>query len=203
MKLQVAIDRVTIEEAVSIIEEIKDYADIIEIGTSLTKEYGLRALAPLTKKAVLLGDIKTCDEGAYEFDLGFETGFEYLTVMGSASFDTLSICYKRARHYQKEIMIDLLECSDEKIHSIAIFPEAVYCLHTSVDTVNKVSPIEQVTKFKEQFPQIKRIAIAGGIKIKQLPELKKSGVEIVIMGSAITKNSDKKNICKMCKELIQ
>ena len=44
MKLQVAIDRVPVEQAVRIIQAIDGQADIIEIGTSLTKEFGLRAL---------------------------------------------------------------------------------------------------------------------------------------------------------------
>ena len=74
MKLQVAIDRVPVEQAVRIIQAIDGQADIIEIGTSLTKEFGLRALRPVLEAAgntSVLADIKTCDEGAYEFDLGF------------------------------------------------------------------------------------------------------------------------------------
>ena len=41
MKLQVAIDRTDLETAEAMIEEIKESADIIEIGTSLIKDYGL------------------------------------------------------------------------------------------------------------------------------------------------------------------
>lgn len=109
MKLQVAIDRVDIPRAEAIIDQVAGEADIIEIGTSLTKEYGLRALAPVCerlagttagetgRKVVLLGDIKTCDEGKYEFDLGFDCGFAYLTVMGSSSLGTLEVCAASAR----------------------------------------------------------------------------------------------------------
>lgn len=203
MKLQVAIDRVSLSEATNIIKEINDYTDIIEIGTSLIKEYGLKALAPLTKSSILLGDIKTCDEGAYEFDLGFKLGFKYLTVMGNSSFDTLNICYQIAQHYQGEIMIDLLECSSEKIQAISCFPKAIYCLHTSTDSTNKINPLVQIQQFKTQFPQIQRIAVAGGISPKQLTKLKQLNVEIAIIGSAITKHSDKKTICKQCKELLK
>lgn len=203
MKLQVAIDRVSLDEATAIIKEINTYTDIIEIGTSLIKEYGLHSLAPLTKSAILLGDIKTCDEGAYEFNLGFELGFKYLTVMGNSSFDTLKICYQTAQQHQQEIMIDLLECSSEKIQSISYFSKAIYCLHTSVDTTNKLNPLIQIQQFKAQFSQIKRIAVAGGISPEQLPKLKELNVEIAIIGSAITKHTDKKTICKQCKELLK
>ena len=44
MKIQVAIDRVTLNKAIEIIESVKDSVDIIEIGTSLIKDYGLESL---------------------------------------------------------------------------------------------------------------------------------------------------------------
>ena len=43
MKLQVAIDRVSIEKAIDIIREVEEYADIVEIGTSLVKDFGLES----------------------------------------------------------------------------------------------------------------------------------------------------------------
>ena len=66
MKLQVAIDRTDLETAEAMIEEIKESADIIEIGTSLIKDYGLdRSVAYFRKRfpeQCFLADIKTCDE---------------------------------------------------------------------------------------------------------------------------------------------
>ena len=51
MKLQVAIDRTDLETAEAMIEEIKESADIIEIGTSLIKDYGLdRSVAYFRKR---------------------------------------------------------------------------------------------------------------------------------------------------------
>ncbi len=166
MKLQVAIDRVDIPRAEAIIElEVAGEADIIEIGTSLTKEYGLRALAPVRellfsppagetgRKVVLLGDIKTCDEGKYEFDLGFDCGFAYLTVMGSSSLGTLEVCAASAADHGGEMMIDLLECDEfSRIELISGFPDAVYCLHTSVDSGATADPVGQVRAFKARFP---------------------------------------------------
>ena len=40
MKLQVAIDRVSLEKAENLIEILGGLADIIEVGTSLVKDYG-------------------------------------------------------------------------------------------------------------------------------------------------------------------
>lgn len=201
MKLQVAIDRVDIPRAEAIIRQVAGAADIVEIGTSLTKEYGLRALAGLTggPGPALLADIKTCDEGAYEFDLGYACGFVYLTVMGSSSLGTLEACAASAAAHGGVMMIDLLECDEARIERIAGFPDAVYCLHTSVDSGATADPVGQVRAFRERFPQIRRIAVAGGITRGQLAGLREAGVEIAIMGSAITKADDIAAAARDCK----
>ena len=71
MRLQVAIDRVNLKTAEAMIEEMRGMADIIEVGTSLIKDYGLENSVARFKKRFpdqcFLADIKTCDEGAYEF----------------------------------------------------------------------------------------------------------------------------------------
>ena len=205
MKLQVAIDRVDMLQARSIVAQVADAADIVKIGTSLTKEYGLRALTRLAEdyggQVALLADIKTCDEGRYEFDLGYDCGFAYLTVMGSASMGTLEACAASAAAHRGTMMIDLLECDDARIERIGGFVDAVYCLHTSVDSGAIADPIGQVRAFRERFPQIRRIAVAGGIKPDQLAGLAAEGVEIAIMGSAITKADDIAAAARRCKEL--
>lgn len=203
MKLQVAIDRVSIERAVEIVKEAAPVADIIEVGTSLTKEFGVRSLGPIIEAAngtAVLGDIKTCDEGKYEFDLGYECGITYLTVMGSSSMGTLEVCAASAAEHNGIMMIDLLECDESRVEQIAGFPDAVYCLHASVDSDATADPVAQVRAFKQRFPQISRIAIAGGIKQHQLAALSAEGVDIVIMGSAITKADDIAAACAACKE---
>ncbi|MDN6161451.1 MAG: 3-hexulose-6-phosphate synthase, partial [Atopostipes sp.] len=44
MKLQAAIDRVSLEEAKKIAYELDGIVDIIELGTSIIKDYGLETL---------------------------------------------------------------------------------------------------------------------------------------------------------------
>ncbi|WP_432303785.1 orotidine 5'-phosphate decarboxylase / HUMPS family protein [Bifidobacterium adolescentis] len=203
MKLQVAIDRVSIQKAVQIVELIEGKADIIEVGTSLTKEFGVKALSPIIEAAngtAVLGDIKTCDEGKYEFDLGYKQGFKYLTVMGSSSLGTLQVCAQSAAEHNGLMMIDLLECDEARIEAISGFADAIYCLHTSVDSGATADPVAQVRAFRQRFPQIQHIAIAGGIKQHQLAALAQENIDIVIMGSAITKADDITAACMACRK---
>lgn len=203
MKLQVAIDRVSFEKAKNLTEIFDGLADVIEIGTSLIKDYGLLKLKELTSKkkiSKLLGDIKTSDEGAYEFKQGFKQGFDILTVMGSSALETIDKCYEVSEQNNGTMMIDLLECSDEKIKEISHFENAIYCIHASIDREKLLNPAETVKEFKERFPQVNRIAVAGGITLECIPELSKHNIELVIVGSAITNAENPVQKAKQFKE---
>lgn len=194
MKLQTAIDRVPLEEAVALAKSLNGKTDILEMGTSLVKDYGnlaieqIRAVLPDTE---LLVDLKTIDEGAYEFRQGYRYGGDILTVMGAASYDTLKACYEVAQEQQKTMMIDLLEIRDEKVAQLTDFDQAIFALHHSIDRKDKLDAVASVQAFHQQFPTIKRLAIAGGIDLEQAKGLAEQGLtEIVIVGSKITKAAE-------------
>ncbi|MCO7128102.1 orotidine 5'-phosphate decarboxylase [Sporolactobacillus shoreicorticis] len=190
MKLQIAIDRVLLDEAKVLMQKLAPEADILEAGTSLIKDYGVTVLDDLKEEAggaQLLGDIKTIDEGAYEFKQGFRHGADILTVMGASSIETLQKCYDVSEGCGKDMMIDLLECTPEKTSEIVHFPHAIYCLHTSVDQGATANPSGDVLAFKKAFPGVRRVAIAGGINLQTVAGLSAAAPEIVIVGSGITK----------------
>lgn len=191
MRLQAAIDRIPLEEAVALAEQLDGKTDILEMGTSLVKDYGnlaIEKLRTVLTKTDLLVDSKTIDEGAYEFNQAFRHGGDIVTVMGAASIDTLNVCYEVAEKQNKTMMIDLLEVTDEKIEKIQIFPNAIYALHHSVDRKDSFDATASVEAFHQKFPEIKRLAIAGGIDLTQAGLLADQGlIEVVIVGSKITK----------------
>ncbi|MDT2831052.1 orotidine 5'-phosphate decarboxylase [Vagococcus carniphilus] len=194
MKLQVAIDRVSLEEAVNLSKRLDGQVDLIEMGTSLVKDYGIEGIKQIRNalsESDLLIDLKTIDEGAYEFKQGFTFGGDVLTVMGASSIETIRACYKVSREYQKTMMIDLLEVNEEKIKELEEFEEAVFCLHHSIDKVNDWHVLETISTFQKSFPKLKRLAIAGGIDLTQAKELNQQGlIEIIVVGSHITKSKN-------------
>ncbi len=196
MKLQVAIDRTDLETAEAMIEEIKESADIIEIGTSLIKDYGLdRSVAYFRKRfpeQCFLADIKTCDEGAYEFRKTYEAGGDIPTVMGFSSVTTIRACADVAREFGKEYMIDLLEVPAERIRVLGeAFPEAVFCIHLPSDRQGE-GLAELVRSSIRELSGVRKIAAAGGVTLDTVPLLKECGIEIGIVGSAITKSGNKR-----------
>lgn len=203
MKIQVAIDRVTIHKAIEIIEAVKDSVDIIEIGTSLIKDYGLdsiRSIRNAFPDIKILADIKTIDEAEYEFRAAYMAGADILTVMGAASMDSIKICSDVAKEYQKEYMIDLLEVSSDKVNKLKVFKDGIFCVHLPSDR-GGIGLEELIVKSSRELEDCQRLAVAGGVSLKTLPIIKASGFEIAIVGGAITKSENMHETAKMfCRE---
>ncbi|WP_236008189.1 orotidine 5'-phosphate decarboxylase / HUMPS family protein [Levilactobacillus andaensis] len=194
MKIQAAIDRVDLDKAVSLTKQISQYVDIIEWGTSLVKDFGIQRLAERTNvfgNAQVLYDIKTIDEGEYEFKVGFESKADILTVMGASSVATLEKCYQVAQDQDKTMMIDLMGLDESQIEKVLGFDQAIYCIHHSKDSGKITNASDTVASFRTSFPSVKHIAIAGGIDYANTVALAQQGiVDIAIVGSGIVKAID-------------
>ena len=69
MKLQIALDDVTLEGALELVKKVRDYIDIIEIGTPFVYEYGMQAVRTMKEHfpdKEILADMKIMDAGYYE-----------------------------------------------------------------------------------------------------------------------------------------
>jgi len=193
MDLQVAIDRVTLDKAVDLAQQLDGQVDIIEFGTSLIKDYGLEqihAQLPKLQHAKLLLDLKTIDEGDYEFDKGFAVG-DILTVMGAASPDTLTSVYELTQARGKQMFIDMMEITAAKTAQIVDHPAAIYGIHHAKDSRADFDAAATVAAFHTDFPAVQHISVAGGIDLAMAQKLATQGIaESVIVGSAIVKTAD-------------
>ncbi|MFL0266750.1 orotidine 5'-phosphate decarboxylase / HUMPS family protein [Candidatus Clostridium radicumherbarum] len=204
MKIQLAIDRVSIEKAKEISKEASPFIDIIEVGTSLIKDFGVTAIKELKDafpNKTILADIKTIDEGAYEFKAAYNNGADIATVMAAASIDTIKACYEVSQGFNKVMMIDLLGVDNEKIDKLKVFNKAIFCIHAPSDGGEKdlTSLLED---FKKMFPEIKNIAVAGGVNYNTITSIKEAEAAIVIIGGAITKACNIEGAARKFRELI-
>ncbi|RDU38162.1 3-hexulose-6-phosphate synthase [Neobacillus piezotolerans] len=203
MKLQLAVDRVSIEKAIGIIREAESYIDIIEIGTSLIKDFGLESVRRIRREfpeKAILADIKTVDEAEYEFEAIYQAGADIATVLGASSLETIRICQQVAQKYQKDYMIDLLETSAEKQLELKQFSDGILCVHLPSDKSTGLQALIESTLAQiDDFP---RLAVAGGIKPENIAEIKKANFEIAIVGGGITKSADIRETAKIFKSLV-
>ncbi|MDN6968768.1 3-hexulose-6-phosphate synthase [Oenococcus sp. UCMA 17063] len=194
MKLQVAIDRKPLNETIALAKALDPVVDIVEIGTSAIKDFGLAAFKNLKfdlHHAQLLFDIKTNDEGDYEFKAGFDAQADILTVMGAMDRATLAKTYQVAQDRQKDMFIDLMAMTNQQIARITDFHQAIFGLHHSHDSSRAFAPTDSVAAFHKEFPTVKRIAVAGGVNLVSAKALADQGlVEIVIVGGAIAGSSN-------------
>ena len=111
MQIQLALDRLSKEDCIHIIDETKNSIDIVEIGTGMIKKYGISIIQEMKEASgnlPLLADMKTCDDGINEATLAFSSGADIMTVMGFVANKTIIDTLSVAEKYGKRVMIDLL-----------------------------------------------------------------------------------------------
>lgn len=205
MKLQVAIDRVSIERAIEIIRETYLYADIIEIGTSLIKDFGLESVRRIKSEfpdKTILADIKTVDEAEYEFEAVYNAGADIATVLGGASLGTIRICQRVAQKYNKDYLIDLLETSKEKQELLKEFSDGILCVHLPSDKGGNGLE-ELISETLENLKGFPRLSVAGGVNASNISTIKKENFNIAIVGGAITKSENIAETAKHFKMLMK
>ena len=199
MKLQIALDRIELEEAAGLVDQIRNHTDIIEVGTSLIKDYGLvsvRMLKQIAGNTSILADLKTMDEGEYEFRAAYAANADLATVMGAAAHSTVSACYRVSEEQRKTLVIDLLETSAEKTAWLTQFENALFCVHLPKDG-SSMDVETHVVDFVARYPHVRRVAVAGGVQLEHMSLLRRLEVEICIVGSAITQSPDPANAAEV------
>jgi len=210
-RIQLALDRMTIKEAIHMAQQVEPYVDWIEVGTSLIKEFGIESVRQVKQAfpdKIIVADIKTFDNAKYEFELCFEAGADVATVMGAAPDATLELCMQTARQYQGQTMIDLLNVSQERIHILNKHTEAFLCHHVSKDEQEHhgqragSASIHQTTNDSFLNINTPQIAVAGGITLETLPMILQQSPAVVIVGSAITQAHDPAEAAQQIREQI-
>ncbi|MEF8726312.1 MAG: orotidine 5'-phosphate decarboxylase / HUMPS family protein [Candidatus Bipolaricaulota bacterium] len=190
MQFQIAIDTMPRDEALGFAESVEVYADIIEIGTPLIYRYGLelvREMADRLSQSELLADSKIVDAGALETRMFPENGADIVTLLAGSRDTTVEQAIATAKNYQSELMIDLIDIpSDRKIERIEELTELgcnYFCLHRPSDVGTGEA---MFLPEPGSLPSGLKLAVAGGIDQMNLDRIIKSGMDIAIVGSAIT-----------------
>src|SRR5699024_10863885 len=118
-------------------------------------------------------------------------GADITSCMAFSPPATIIAMLKVARHYNKEVMIDLLGVEDfTKAQSIADIGGHFFGLHIGKD--EQASGMKDMNKLlsSSAFLTNKKLSIAGGIDATNIVHIDPSVVDIVIIGSSITRSSN-------------
>lgn len=205
MKLQLAIDELSLEQAAIVLEKVASFTDIIEIGTPFILREGINAIKFIKEKysdKEILCDAKIMDGGAFEARMLFEAGADYITVLGVTDNLTIGECIKEAKKFNRKTVADLLCVKDlkQKVIEIEQMGIDVIAIHTGVDQQalgrTPLADLRAVKKYAEKSV----IAVAGGINLKTIDEYMEYEPDIIIIGGGILHSSD---IRKEAKNLYQ
>jgi 3-hexulose-6-phosphate synthase len=207
MKLQLALDLVDIPGAIEVVKEVQEYIDIVEIGTPVIINEGLRAVKEVKAafpNLQVLADLKIMDAGGYEIMKASEAGADIITVLGATDDLTIKGAVEEAKKRGKQILVDMINVKDLETRAKEIDALGVdyICVHTGYDlqAVGK-DPFEELAIVKKVVKNAKT-AVAGGIKLATLPEAIKAKPDLVIVGGGIANQADKKAAAAEIRKLI-
>ena len=190
MKLQLALDDIGLQESLVLLDSIKEYIDIIEIGTPFLIRDGVssvRIIKETFPTKEVLADAKIMDAGRYEAELCFYAGADYVTVLGVTDLSTVKECVKLANELNKKIVIDMICVNDmpEKIRVLENIGVHGLAVHTGVDQQEQGrTPLDDLVVMK-QYVKNSEISVAGGINANNIHQYITYKPEVVIVGSGI------------------
>jgi 3-hexulose-6-phosphate synthase/6-phospho-3-hexuloisomerase len=208
--LQVALDLLSIEDALTISEEaMAGGVEWLEVGTPLIKNHGMTAVKRIKgafPDCTVVADMKTMDAGDIEVEMAAKNGAGVVAILGLASDFTIKRAVNQAKAHDVAIMADLIGVEEKakRAHELEALGVDYVLVHTSID-VQKVK-MERVDASIKEIKKLKKkikvpIAVAGGIGEDTIGPLRGAGAEIFIVGSALTKAKDvtktSRELCKL------
>ena len=195
MKLQLALDTLSLTQALSLVRSVAPYIDIIEIGTPFLLDEGMEAVRTMKREfphLALLADTKIMDAGELEADLAFSAGADYITVLGVTDLLTIEACVESASRYNKKVVVDMICVSNlkEKIIELEKIGSIALAVHTGVDQQRAGrTPLDDLRLMRE-YSLHSEIFVAGGISSTTIGEYLPYSPEVLIVGGGICSAKD-------------
>jgi 3-hexulose-6-phosphate synthase len=195
MKLQIALDDLTLEEAADLVEKVYDCIDIIEIGTPMILKEGMAAVRRMKTEfpeKEILADTKIMDAGYLEAESAFEAGADYVTVLGVTDILTIKACVKAAGKYQGRVVADMLcvRNMEERIREVEEAGVHYLAVHTGYDQQQAGHTPLSDLRLMKACARSAGISVAGGINSDTIEEYTALNPDIIIVGGGICHAED-------------
>ena len=207
MKLQLALDLSNDQKAKCLLEKVSDLVDIVEVGTPLLMQEGVKIVTEIKNaypQLEVLADLKIMDAGDIEAKIGFDAGADIVTVLGVAHDVTIRRAVKQARHLNKKVMIDLIAVDDvrKRIDQIEVIAPDYCCVHTAFDLqAHGMDPLREIQIVQSALKRT-QMAVAGGINPGILLDIIAYRPAVVIVGGFITNHPEPRQAALKIRELL-
>lgn len=194
--IQLALDTTKLSFALAVAEDVVDLVDILEVGTLLIYQHGMRAVQIVRDRfpgSYVVADLKVMDCGAAVAQMALEAGASALIVQAAAPRDTLVAATAAAASYGGSVIVDSLGIyeADQLRDRIQGIDVAGVILHIgkdeqSSDRSSLASLVECIAKSRGLPP----IGVAGGISADDVHVLASiAGLNLIVIGEAIMTSS--------------
>lgn len=196
-RLQLAIDTLSLDEAMDFLKDAAPFIDIVEVGTPLLYRSGLKAVSRIREAypdLYILCDSKIMDAGAYESREQFEAGADCVSVLGVTDDATIRACVEEAAKYHGEVSVDTICIRNlaERVGQVEEMGADYISVHTGVDQQARGrTPLDDLREIKNCVKKA-RISVAGGIQVHTVEDYLALEPDVVIVGGGILGQPDPK-----------
>lgn len=208
--VQIALDTLTVEEALRAVEPIREQLDVLEVGTILLVSAGKEAIVTLKRhfpEKIIVADGKIADAGGVFAKMFFEAGADYITCICAAEYATIQTCVDVARSYgaKKEVQIELTSHFDwqqvEVWRKLGV-KQVVYHRARDAQLAGQRWSQQDLVTLKRLSEQGFALTITGGVVPEDIEFFQGINVHIFIAGRFLREASDPLLAIKTLKERI-
>lgn len=206
MKLQVAMDVLTTDDALALAAKVAPHVDIIELGTPLIKAMGLAAVTAIKAAhpdKIVFADLKTMDAGELEADIAFTAGADLVTVLGAAGDSTIVGAVKAGKAHNKGVVVDLIGVADKitRAREVTALGAKFVEMHAGLD--EQAEPgFTLATLINQGETSRVPFSLAGGVNLSTIATVQRAGATVAVAGGAIYGAADPAEAAKALRAAI-
>ncbi|GKV71323.1 MULTISPECIES: 3-hexulose-6-phosphate synthase [Pseudarthrobacter] len=194
MKLQVAMDVLTVVAALDLAGKVAESVDIIELGTPLIKNAGLSAVTAVKTAhpdKIIFADMKTMDAGELEADIAFNAGADLVSVLGSADDSTIAGAVKAATAHNKGVVVDLIGVADKvsRAKEARALGARFIEFHAGLDEQALPGYNLNVLLGAGEEARVP-FSVAGGVNLSTIGAVQRAGADVAVVGGSIYSAED-------------
>ncbi|WP_124055396.1 orotidine 5'-phosphate decarboxylase / HUMPS family protein [Arcanobacterium ihumii] len=197
-RLQIALDTRTLEDALSALSRGGSDAEVIECGTILILNEGLRAVRAIRAAypdKTILADVRIAEAGSIIARDCFAAGANWVSCVAGASLTTIRQVVEVARECDAEVQVEL--SAEHFSLDRAKEWRAIGVEHVIVKRSRDLEAAGTLTWGEKEFEQIDAlhelgftVSVTGGIKVDELDTFAGKPVGVVIAGRTIVGAED-------------
>jgi 3-dehydro-L-gulonate-6-phosphate decarboxylase len=209
-QLQVALDYISLPQALVMAALVAPEVDIIEIGTPLCKAAGIDAITAMREicpDKLILADFKTPDVGGLEATMAFDAGADMITVIGGAATATVKEAFAVAQQRNKVMLMELTGVRDimaraTEWRQIGI-DRIVYHREWDAQSAGREWGEEDKITIRQLIDMGYKVTITGGLTLELLPFFADLPASVLICGRSIREDADPRGSARQIRLAIQ